>query len=191
MSEVVVFHHVHGLTAGVLDFADRLRAGGHTVHTPDLFEGRTFDTLEAGVEHAQEIGFGTVIERGTQAVAALPPELVYAGFSLGVLPAQLLGQTRAGARGVVLLHGCVPVAEFSSTWPGEVAVQIHAMDADPWFIEEGDIDAARGLVAQAQTGELFLYPGDQHLFTDSSLPAYDPAATGLLLERVLGFLEAR
>jgi dienelactone hydrolase len=116
--------------------------------------------------------------------------VVYAGFSLGVIPAQQLAQTRPGARGALLFYSCVPVSEFGGTWPDEVPVQVHAMDADPFFTEEGDIDAARALVEQAKDGELFLYPGDQHLFADSSLAAYDAAATALLTERVLAFLAA-
>jgi dienelactone hydrolase len=191
MAEVLLFHHAQGLTPGVVAFADELRRAGHTVHTPDLYDGRTFDTLEAGMAHAEEIGFGEVIERGTRAADGLPAELVYAGFSLGVLPAQKLAQTRAGARGALLFYSCVPVAEFGRAWPAEVPVQVHGMDADPIFVGEGDIDAARALVEQAKDAELFLYPGDQHYFADSSLPSYDPAAAALLTRRVLDFLAAR
>jgi dienelactone hydrolase len=188
VAEIVLFHHAQGLTPGVAAFADEVRRAGHTVHTPDLFEGRTFDTVQAGVEHAQQIGFGEILERGRRAVEPLPAELVYGGFSLGVLPAQQQAQTRAGARGALLLHGAVPVSEFSPTWPEGVPVQIHAMDADPYFVDEGDIDAARALVAETKDAELFLYPGSQHLFTDSSLPSYDAKAAELLTRRVLDFL---
>ncbi|HZI97077.1 MAG TPA: dienelactone hydrolase family protein [Actinomycetales bacterium] len=191
MAEVVFFHHAQGLTTGLVAFADELRAAGHTVHTPDLFEGRTFDTVEEGVAHAGEIGFGEVAERGVRAVESLPAELVYAGFSLGVMPAQQLAQTRAGARGALLLHACLPVAEFGPAWPGGVPVQVHAMDADPFFVDDGDIDAARALVDGAADAEMFLYPGDQHLFADSSLSSYDADAAALLRQRVLGFLAAR
>src|SRR6266487_792758 len=160
MAEVVLFHHAQGLTPGVGAFAGELRRAGHAVHAPDLFEGRTFDTVEEGVSYAGELGFGQVIERGVRAVEALPAELVYAGFSLGVLPAQKLAQTRPGARGALLFYSCVPVTEFGSAWPGGVPVQVHGMDADPIFVGEGDIDAARELVDQAKDAELFLYPGD-------------------------------
>ena len=192
MAEVVLFHHAQGLTAGVVAFADELRRAGHTVHTPDLFDGRTFGSIEEGMAYAESIGFpGEVLKRGADAVAALPAGVVYAGFSLGVLPAQLLAQTRPGARGAVLCYSCVPVTEFGPAWPADVPAQIHGMDADPFFVGEGDIDAARDLVAQAKDAELFLYPGDQHYFADSSLPSYDEDATRLLTERVLSFLEAR
>ncbi|MBT8166385.1 MAG: dienelactone hydrolase [Acidimicrobiia bacterium] len=186
MAEVVLFHHAQGLTPGVVAFADELRSAGHTVHTPDLYDGRLFDSVEAGVAHAGEIGFGEVIERGSRAAEGLTAQLVYAGFSLGVLPAQMLAQTREGATGALLLHGCVPVSEFSPTWPTGVPVQIHAMEADPWFLE--DIEAANALVDAAPDAELFLYPGDGHLFADSSLPSYDPDAAAALRERVLAFL---
>jgi dienelactone hydrolase len=187
MAEVVLFHHAQGLTPGVVAFADDLRAAGHTVHTPDLLDGRTFPTLEDGMAYVQEIGFGEVVERGTRAVEGLPAALVYAGFSLGVLPAQKLAQTRPGARGALLCYSCLPSSEFGG-WPAGVPVQIHGMDADPIFVGEGDVDAARALVDEAEDAELFLYPGDQHYFADSSLPSYDPAATRLLTERALGLL---
>jgi dienelactone hydrolase len=188
MAEVVLFHHALGLTAGIVSFADELRRAGHTVHTPDLYEGRTFDGMGEGLRYAERIGFGEIIERGVRAVAMLPAELIYAGFSLGVLPAQKLAQTRPGARGALLFSSCVPVSEFGSAWPEGVPVQVHGMDADPIFIGEGDIDAARALVASASHAELFLYPGDQHYFADSSLPSYDADAAALLLHRTLMFL---
>jgi dienelactone hydrolase len=191
MAEVLLFHHAHGQTSGFLAFADEVRRAGHRVHTPDLFDGRTFEALADGLSYADEIGFGTVIERGVHAAADLPDQLVYGGFSLGVLPAQKLAQTRPGANGALLFHSCVPTSEFGDSWPAAVPVQIHAMDADPFFVDEGDIDAARALVESADDAELFLYPGDQHLFTDASLPSYDKAAAELLTERVLEFLGPR
>lgn len=188
MAEVVLFHHAQGLTLGVLAFADKLRHSGHIVHTPDLFDSRIFDTLEKGMQFVRKLGFGEVMERGERAVEDFPAELVYAGFSLGVVPAQKLAQTRPEARGALLFYACIPVSEFGQTWPKGVPVQIHGMDADPIFVGEGDIDAARDLIKEAEEGELFLYPGNQHHFADSSLPSYDPQATALLLERVLKFL---
>jgi dienelactone hydrolase len=192
MAEVLLFHHAQGQTLGFLAFADELREAGHIVHTPDLFDGRTFSSVEEGVAHAREVGFGEILERGVRAADGLPQELVYAGFSLGVMPAQQLAQTRAGARGALLLHGCIDTSEFGSAWPDGVPVQIHAMDADPFFTEDGgDLDAARALVESAEQAELFLYPGDQHLFADASLESYDKDAAALLTKRVLGFLSAR
>jgi dienelactone hydrolase len=190
VAEVLLFHHALGLTAGITAFAEELRAAGHIVHTPDLFDGRTFASIDEGIAHATEIGFGTVIERGVRAAEALPAGLVYAGFSLGVLPAQKLAQTRPGARGALLFYSCVPVSEFGAGWPNEVPVQVHGMDADPIFVGEGDIEAARALVSEAADGQLFLYAGDQHYFADSSLPSYDAQASALLLTRVLEFLAA-
>ena len=188
MAEVVLFHHAQGLTPGVVAFARELHRAGHIVHTPDLFDGRTFDSIEEGMGYARQLGFpGEVLARGARAVDRLPASVVYAGFSLGVLPAQQLAQTRPGARGAVLCYSCVPVSEFGG-WPAGVPVQVHGMDADPIFVGEGDIDAARELVGQADQGEMFLYPGDQHYFADSSLPSYDPDATALLIQRLLTFL---
>jgi dienelactone hydrolase len=190
MAEVILFHHAQGLTSGVIAFADKLREAGHTVHTPDMFDGHTFENLEDGMGYVRELGFGKVQERGESAVDGLPAELVYAGFSLGVVPAQKLAQTRAGAQGALLFYSCMPISEFGSTWPKGVPVQVHAKEADPFFVDDGDIDAAHELIEKAEEAELFLYPGNQHIFADSSLPSYDPDSSALLLERVLEFLAA-
>ncbi|MEJ7742750.1 MAG: dienelactone hydrolase family protein [Nocardioidaceae bacterium] len=190
MAEVLLFHHAQGQTTGFLAFADQVRDAGHTVHTPDLFEGRTFDTIVEGLAFVKQIGFEEAVDRHVRAADELPAELVYAGFSLGVVPAQKLAQTRSGARGALFFHSCVPTSEFGSGWPDGVPVQIHGMEGDPYFAGEGDIDAARALVDEAEDAKLFLYPGDQHLFADSSLPSYDPEAAALLTQRVLDFLGA-
>ena len=191
MAEVLLFHHAQGQTPGFLAFADELRQAGHTVHTPDFFDGRTFGSIDEGMAYVKEMGFDKVIERGEHAASDLSNGLVYAGFSLGVVPAQKLAQTRPGARGALLFYSCVPMSEFGGSWPEGVPVQIHGMDADPYFVDEGDIDAAKEIVESTKDAELFLYPGDQHYFADSSLPSYDPDAAALLTQRVLDFLATR
>ncbi|MFE0653415.1 dienelactone hydrolase family protein [Streptomyces sp. NPDC059534] len=188
MAEVLLFHHCLGLTEGVAAFAGELRRAGHTVHTPDLYEGRTFEDLEAGVAHASEVGFDALVERGVRAAEELPEEIVYAGFSLGVLPAQKLAQTRPGALGALLISACVPVNAFGAAWPDGVPAQVHGMDADPFFVDEGDVDAARALVADADDRRLFLYPGTSHLFAERGAPSYVPETAALCVERVLCFL---
>ncbi len=188
MAETLLFHHAQGQTPGFLAFADELRAAGHVVHTPDLYDGKTFAGLDEGVAYAREVGFETILERGIVAAESLPTELVYVGLSLGVMPAQKLAQTRPGAKGAVLLHAALPPSEFGGPWPPAVPLQIHLMEEDE-FALEGDLDAARELDNTVESAELFLYPGDRHLFADSSLPDYDEAATRLLMERVLAFLE--
>jgi dienelactone hydrolase len=193
MAEVVLFHHVQGLTDGVRAFAGELRAGGHTVHTPDLFDGERPATIDDGMALKERIGDEVLAERADRAVAGLPEDLVYAGFSLGVLSAQRLAQTRPGARGALLYESCVPITgEWAfGPWPAGVPVQIHGMDKDPYFALEGDIDAARELVEIVGPGlaELFVYPGDRHLFTDSSLPSYDADAAPLVVQRSRAFLD--
>jgi dienelactone hydrolase len=186
MSELVLFHHVQGLTDGVRSFAERLREEGHTVHTPDLFDGQRFDTIEEGMSFAREAGFGALAERGVAAGEAVGPGVCYGGFSFGVMPAQQLAQTRPGARGALLMYSCLPVSEFGEAWPEDVPAQVHGKEGDEFFLE--DIDAARALVDSSDRAQLFLYPGTEHLFADSSLPAYDPEAAALLTERVLTFL---
>ncbi|GAA1275498.1 dienelactone hydrolase family protein [Saccharothrix xinjiangensis] len=184
MTDIVLFHHAQGLTPGVHAFADRLRAAGHRVTTPDLFDGRVFATVEEGVAHAEEIGFDAVVQRGVEAVAGLPERVVYAGSSLGAMPAQKLAQTRPGALAVLLYHGAVPATAFAPSWPAGVAVQAHVNDEDAW----GDLDVMRELVGLVPDAELFTYRGSTHLFTDSSLDAYDAAATELVVERSLALV---
>jgi len=189
MAEVVLFHHAHGLTPGVLAFAEELRAAGHTVHTPDLYDGNTFTDLDDGVGYAREVGFGTILERGRLAAESLPTEVVYGGMSLGAMSAQMLAQTRPGAKGAMLFFAAVPVSEFGDAWPEGVPLQIHIMEQDEWALE-GDLDAAREMEETIDGAELFLYPGDRHLFLDSGVPDYDEDAASLAKQRVLTFLES-
>lgn len=186
MTDIVLFHHARGLTAGMHGLAADLEADGHVVHLPDLFHGATFDTIDEGVDHARRTGSDVLVDRGVAAGTRAPADSVYVGISLGALPAQALAQRRVGARGAVLLEGCVPVTEFGDVWPTGVALQVHGAEHDPWFAE--DLAAAQELVQGADDGELFLYPGGGHLFTDASTDAYDADATALVLERVRALL---
>jgi len=188
MTEIVLFHHAQGLTTGVVALADRFEAAGHTVHLPDVYAGATFDDLESGMANARAVGFQKLLDDAVASTENLDADIAYVGLSLGVLPAQQLAQTKPGARAVILVGSAVPAEEFGGPWPTGVPLQIHAMDADPIFMGEGDIDAARVLVTEAGA-ELFLYPGDHHLFIDNSLSDYDEAAAELFLERALALLE--
>src|SRR5437588_2039993 len=189
MAEVLLFHHAQGLTPGVQAFAEDLRHAGHTVHTPDLFEGKTFGSIEEGMAHVEELGFDNVVDRGVAAAEGLPAELVYLGFSLGVVPAQKLAQTRPGARGAVLFYSTVPT-KFFGPWPEGVPAQIHMKESDPFVVDEGDLEAARELAETVDGVELFLYPGDTHYFADTTHPHYDEQAAKLAKQRVRQFLEA-
>jgi dienelactone hydrolase len=185
MAEVLLFHHAQGLTAGVISFADDLRAAGHTVHTPDLYDGNTFTELADGMGYVRKLGFETILEQGRLVAEGLPNEIVYAGFSLGAMPAQMLAQTRPGATGALLFHASIPTSEFGGPWPAGLPLQIHTMEDDV----EGDVDVGRDLAEEIGSAELFVYPGDRHLFTDNSLSDYDEGATILVKQRVLGFLD--
>ncbi len=193
MVDVVLFHHVQGLTQGVLAFAGALGAGGHTVHTPDLFEGERPATIEDGFAYLKATGDEELRARTDRAVAAVPDDAVFAGVSWGVATAQVLAQTRPGARGALLYEAFLPVSGQWAVgpWPAGLPVQVHGMEQDPYFGLEGDLDAARGLVDAVgpQVAELYVYPGDRHLFTDSSLPSYDPDAAAAVLARSREFLD--
>src|SRR5581483_7244985 len=141
VSEVLLYHHVQGLTEGVRVFADELRQAGHTVRTPDLFGGRTFGTLEDGLAFARDAGFDALAERGVAAADGIRPDVVYAGFSFGVMAAQRLAQTRPGARGALLIYSCLPVSAFGEAWPKDVPAQVHGKAGDDFFLE--DVEAAR------------------------------------------------
>ena len=189
MAEIVVFHHAQGLTDGMIAFADELRDAGHTVHTPDLYDGRTFDTLDDGVAHAGEIGFETC--DGTRSAGGGWPA---AGTGVCRVLARGDARPEAGADpGRRSWRDPLPrlpaVHGIGASWPEGVPVQVHAMVADPFFVDEGDLDAARALVAETKEAELFLYPGDRHLFADESLDSYDAAAAAHLRERVKAFLD--
>lgn len=188
MAEVLLFHHAQGLTSGCMALAEELRAAGNVIHAPDLYDGQTFAELGDGIGYARQVGFDTMLGRGLAAAESLPSELVYAGLSLGVMPAQKLAQTRPGAKGAVLLHAAFPAAEFGGAWPPAVPLQIHLMEEDE-FALEGDLDAARELEKTVESAELHLYPGDRHLFTDSSLDDYDEPAATLVKQRIIAFLD--
>ena len=195
MAEVVLFHSVLGLRPGVIAAADRLRAAGHTVHTPDLFDGEVFDDLDDGMRKEEAIGFREIARRTEEAVATLPEELVFAGFSMGIVYAEMLAASRPGALGAVLMHGAVPVEGLSEffgveRWPEGVPVQVHYAAGDPWVEAEEEVtplgEAVRGAGA---TFEEYVYPGSGHLFADPDVPEYDHASSEAMWERVISFLE--
>jgi dienelactone hydrolase len=190
MAEVVLFHHAKGRTAGFLAFADQLRAAGHTVHTPDLYDGRTFPTIDEGVAYARQVGFDKIPERAQLAVETCRTTSSMPGSHSGRCRRRCWLQTRPGARGTLLFSAAFPTTEFGGSWPQGVPLQIHMMEADEWMLE-GDLDAARELDKTIEGADLFLYPGNRHLFADSSLPDYDEQAAALLMERVLAFLKKR
>ena len=191
MAEIVLFHHICGLTPGVLALAEDWRQAGHVVHTPDLYGGRVFDSIEAGAAFVHGPEGPDQDALADAAVAGLAGRLVYAGISAGGMQAQRLAQTRPGAAAAVLLESCIPLTGdwAFGPWPDGVPVQIHGMESDAFFADEGDLDAAREIVATVADAELYLYPGDGHLFEDRSLPSYDAGASALLNQRVLALLD--
>lgn len=185
MADIILFHHAQGLTPGVQAFADRIRKHGHLVIVPDYYDGRTFDSIEAGVAHAESIGFAQVIDRAIASVQPLPAPVVVAGFSLGTLAAQRLAQVHPGVIAAVLYHGGVRAATFDAPWRPGVALQIHVVEDDSW----NDIDEVEALMAESG-GQLLMYPGTGHLVTDSSHPDYDWEVAAEIVTQTLSFLEA-
>lgn len=184
MAEIVLFHHAQGLTDGVRAFADDLRAAGHVVHTPDMYDGQTFPVLDDGMTYLRDRGFDAVTAHGIALAADLPADVFYAGMSFGVMPAQQLVQSRPGARGALMLHAALLPSDLEGDWPAGLPLQVHTAEDDAW----GDADVARQLAAEVPQAEVFLYPGDTHLFTDRSLPDHRPDTAALVLERALEFL---
>ena len=188
MAHIIVFHHVQGLTAGVVSFADQLRAAGHTVATPDLFDGALFDSIESGVAYAEAAGFMAIVERGVTAAADAEPGTVVAGFSLGALIAHKLAQTAPRVSGALLYHhGDVAWDMFGDSWPAGVDIQLHVNEADE-FCEVPVVRTFADAVARSANAELYLYPGTSHLFLDPSLGGYEPENAELAVERSLAFL---
>jgi dienelactone hydrolase len=191
IAHVALFHHAQGLRPDVTAWAESLREAGHDVETPDLYEGLTFERLEDGIAHRDEVGLPTLMGRAAQALEDFPEDLVYAGFSMGASAAHYFAVTRAGARGLLLMHGTAPAASLGDApWPSEMPGQLHKKERDP-LMDDAGVEAiessARSAQAQAQL-ELFSYPGEGHLFADPAGPDYDPEAAALMLERELEFL---
>ncbi len=195
MAEVVLFHSVLGLRPGVIAAAERLRAAGHTVHTPDLFDGEVFDDLDDGMRKEEALGYREIARRAEEAVAGLPKGLVFAGFSMGAVHAEVLATSRPGALGVVLMHGAVPVEALREyfgieRWPEGMPAQVHYAADDPWVEVEEEVaplgEAVRGAGA---VFEEYAYPGSGHLFTDPDRTEYDPASSEEVWGRVLALLE--
>lgn len=190
MATIVVFHSALGLRPAIQQFTEHLRDLGHVVHTPDLFDGEVFDDLDAGVAHRDTIGIPELISRAQSAVVALPEEIVYAGFSMGTGPAQLLAATRPHARGALLIQGAVDLDMLEiDAWPTNVPMQLHVATHDPWF----DHDDAMKVTADIPDDLLDYheYPGNRHLFADPDWKDHDPTATATMLDAITTWLAAR
>jgi dienelactone hydrolase len=188
MATVVMFHHALGLTAALRDYADVLRSFGHDVRTPDLFDGHTFADVHLGVSFAESMGFDTMVQKAEAAVSVLPPDVVYIGFSLGVLPAQHLAHVRAGALGAVFLYACAPESMFGQPLPSSLPIQIHGNEFDPFFVHDGDLDNARAIVDSHPEAELYLYPGKGHLFAETDHPDFEADSAMQARGRIASFL---
>ncbi|KPC81399.1 MULTISPECIES: dienelactone hydrolase family protein [Streptomyces] len=184
---IMLFHSTCGLRPAVHASAERLRAAGHEVRVPDLFEGHTFETVEDGMAFKEQLGKDELLKRAVLAAAPYSDQgLVYAGFSFGASVAQTLALGDAKARGLLLLHGTSDIAENASV--DELPVQLHVADPDPF--ESHDWLTSWYLQMQ-RTGadvEVYRYPGAGHLFTDPDLPDFDQAAAELAWKVAIGFL---
>ena len=183
MASIVLFHSALGLTTGSKKFAETLARDGHTVHTPDLFDGETFQSLEEGVRKRDALGIPELMHRAAKAAEVAPTTSIFAGFSMGAAAAQFLAMSRSGARGAVLMHAVLPLAAMGTNrWP-EVPVQIHASEEDPW-VDAGVLDS----FAQTAAAQVFRYAGRAHLFADESSADYDPKHAEAMIERVRAFV---
>jgi dienelactone hydrolase len=184
MASIILFHSALGLTTGTKKFADTLARDGHTVLTPDLFDGETFETLEEGVKKRDALGIPELIQRAVKSVERAPAASIYIGFSMGAAAAQFLAATRVGAQGVVLMHAVLPLAAIGmSRWP-DVPIQIHSSSEDQW-VDWAVLEA----VAEATSAQVFRYPGRAHLFVDESSSDYVPEHAKVLIARVRDFVK--
>lgn len=188
MAQLLLLHHALGLTHSVRRLAAAWRDAGHDVHTPDLYDGHVFGTIPEGVAYAQSQGFSAVAAKGEDAASDLSPGFVVCGLSLGVMPAMRLGVSNDAVSGVVAVGSCVPPSFLEAPWPRDVPLRIIASRDDPFFRDEGDLEAAQELVATAANARLKLMPGAEHLFMEAKDPL-SRAATERLYEVVLRLLE--
>jgi dienelactone hydrolase len=186
MVEIVLFHHVCGMTDGVHAFAETLRETGHTVHTPDLFEGRTFTDVREGMEFAESVGEEVFEGRAAEVVKQYPTDAVYGGMSMGAARAAEQVLERPGARGAFFLYGAVAPSWWGATWPSDVATQAHVAEGDELREPEAETE-----YAEVPGAELFVYPAGGHLFAEPGHPDHDPDAARLATGRVLDFLATR
>lgn len=190
MTTVVLFHSVLGPRQGVSDAADRLRAAGHDVLTPDLYEGMAFDDYDQAMAFSDEIGQEQLMARALASVAEVPDGFVVGGFSQGSAMAVFVA-TRRAVSGVLQFAGFSVLEWFGpgAAWPAGVDTQVHQTVDDPWREDEFAEQATRDVTAAGGRVEVFDYPGTGHLFTDASLPEeFDAEATELLWSRVLPFV---
>ena len=189
MAHVVLFHSALGLRPGVQHFADGLRKAGHTVTTPDFYDGETFDNYEAGNGKWFAIGIPAILQKAQAAAQKLAGGLVFAGFSNGAAVAEFMAATRPNAKGALLIHGVLPIEMLQiPAWPERVPVQLHYNEKDPFRNPDSDAAFEKAVKACGASFEEFLYSGNTHLFTDPGLPDYDSTSAKLLTERVLQFL---
>ncbi|MFI5682612.1 dienelactone hydrolase family protein [Streptomyces sp. NPDC051636] len=186
---IALFHSTYGLRPAVRRAADRLRAAGHEVWTPDLFGGRTFDTVEEGMAFNDEVGKDELLKRAVLAAAPYSERgLVYAGFSLGASIAQTLALGDEKARGLLLLHGTSDLAPNASV--DDLPVQLHIAEPDPFETEDW-LNAWYLQMSRAGADvEVYRYAGAGHLYTDPDLPDYDEEAAEATWRVALGFLES-
>jgi dienelactone hydrolase len=160
------------------------------VHTPDLYDGEVFDDGGAAVEKIQQLGFDEILTRARRAVADLPINLVYSGFSNGGACAELLAAVRPGARGTILMHAPLPIRALGwDRWPATCPVQVHFAENDS-LRQPQVIDAFAARVRQAGARfEQYDYAGFGHLFTDPGRPGYNAAESDRMFECVCDFVE--
>ncbi|MER5993144.1 dienelactone hydrolase family protein [Streptomyces viridosporus] len=186
---IMLFHSTYGLGPAVHRAADRLRAAGHEVFTPDLFEGRTFTTVEEGMAYGEETGKEELLRRAVLAAAPYSERgLVYAGFSFGASVAQTLALGDGHARGLLLLHGTSDIAANASV--DDLPVQLHVAEPDPF---ETDDWLSAWYLQMRRAGadvEVYRYAGAGHLYTDPDLPDWDEEAAEATWRVALGFLES-
>ena len=191
MTQILLFHHELGLTDGVRALAQKIEAGGHTVHLPDLYEGRTFTTVQQGLAHLNEIGRAQIEARGVAATAEHRQASVVAGISMGVAPAFKAAQTVPAFRACIAVSAALPLNTYAPLWMPHVALQVHLGTDDPRVTQQ-ELPLARSYASSAEEpdnpADLFEYETAAHLFMDSSTPEYDEALTDLLVERINALL---
>jgi dienelactone hydrolase len=187
VAHIALFHSVYGLRPAVIAAAERMRAAGHEVITPDLYAGPAATTIDEGFALSAQIGWTAIMRRALDAVRDFPEGAVLAGFSMGAGVVGDLLPDRGATAGLLLFHG---IGGDPAVVRAGLPVALHIADCDAFFPANHVMAWSAALTGAGAVLDLYTYPNVGHFFTDPGAPDYNEAAADLVWERSLSFLRS-